>query len=166
MAGPPSGARGGEFASQIPFEFRSQWKEQRVGSSFYQGKPAVGGLGFEVTLGGWPRLLQRCFLDCEPHMNNSIYAWERAGAMDIGEVRTSGEAVKATLAERQYPSDDELQAAISEATAEVKRLTGSGQVTELGVTQTTEPELSFEEREDQRKKKFNDIMAEVGLRPV
>lgn len=76
------------------------------------------------------------------------------------------EFVKTTLAERKYPSDSELQAAIDEAVAEVKKLTGSGQVTELGVTRAVEPELSLEEREERRKKAFNEIMAEVGLRPV
>jgi hypothetical protein len=77
------------------------------------------------------------------------------------------EFVKRALVVREYESDSTLQKAIAEATAEVKKLSGSGQVTDLGESAPTqEPELSLEEREKRDVESFNDIMREAGLREV
>lgn len=50
------------------------------------------------------------------------------------------EAFKKALKVGQYESSDALKAAIEEAIAEVKKLTGSGQVFGQGGTHTAEPE--------------------------
>lgn len=96
----------------------------------------------------------------EPKMLDGEVVKEALGKTNLPEF------VKAALAERQYPSDSELQTAIDETTAEVKKLTGSGLVVNLGATQTVEPKLSLEEAEQHRKDEFNKIMVEVGLQPV
>jgi hypothetical protein len=76
------------------------------------------------------------------------------------------EFVKAALGERQYESDDELKKAVDAATAEVKKLSGSGAVKDLGESKSVEEELSPEESEQRRKDKFNEIMRDIQLREV
>ena len=52
-----------DFVEEIPADFTGSWGEERVGSQWHRGQQCVGGLGFEVLTGDWPRLLQRGFLD-------------------------------------------------------------------------------------------------------
>jgi hypothetical protein len=102
------------------------------------------------------------------------HATENAGAaepkpLEAGAVKEAvgktglPEFAKNALLARPYATDGELEEAIASAVAEVKKLTGSGQVTGLGESAavTTEPP-----GEKDRVTKFNEIMAEVGLAPV
>lgn len=73
--------------------------------------------------------------------------------------------VKVALAAAEYESDSTLQEAIEKAVAEVKKLSGSGQVTGLGESEP-EPELSLEEQEERDVEDFNIIMRKVGLQEV
>lgn len=72
-------------------------------------------------------------------------------------------AFKTALSKSEYVSQEVLQEAIKGAVAEVKKLTGSGQPFGQGGTQPVEDApLS----EADKVKRFNDIMAEVGMAPV
>jgi len=72
-------------------------------------------------------------------------------------------AFKTALSKSEYVSPEALQEAIKGAVAEVKKLTGSGQPFGQGGTQPVEDApLS----EADKVKRFNDIMAEVGMAPV
>jgi len=74
--------------------------------------------------------------------------------------------VKSALGARQYANDSELEAAITEAIAEVKKLTGSGNVVGLGESERGDEEPSLEEREKSAIEDFNAIMRNVGLEEV
>ena len=97
----------------------------------------------------------------EPQMLSKETVKEALGKTNLPEF------VKASLSERQYESDDQLKKAVDGAVAEVKKLTGSGNVTDMGETES-EPEQSesLEEAEQRRKDAFNTIMQEVGLKEV
>ena len=72
-----------------------------------------------------------------------------------------------SLSERQYETGEQLKEAIDGAITEVKKLTGSGNVTDMGEVESgTEETESLEEREQRRKDAFNEIMQEVGLKEV
>jgi hypothetical protein len=73
-------------------------------------------------------------------------------------------AFKAALGKGEYADADVLKAAIAEAVAEVKELTGSGQPFGQGNTEPTQP--SEEDMEEAAKASFNKVMREVGLREV
>lgn len=73
------------------------------------------------------------------------------------------EFAKNALLAREYATGDELKEAVDEAVAEVKKLTGSGQVTGLGESEAAEDKPPSERN---RILRFNEIMAEVGLAPV
>ena len=73
----------------------------------------------------------------------------------------------AYLKAREYADEAELQEAIKEALAEVKEISGSGQVTGLGeAEQPQEVALTPEEHEQRRVDAFNEVMREIGLSPV
>ena len=73
------------------------------------------------------------------------------------------EFAKNALLVQQYATDEELKEAVDGAIAEVKKLTGSGQVSGLGESEVVE---SKPPSERDSIVKFNKIMAEVGLDPV
>ena len=73
------------------------------------------------------------------------------------------EFAKTALLAREYATDDELKEAVDGAIAEVKKLTGSGQVTGLGESEAAETKPPSERDSIVE---FNKIMAEVGLDPV
>jgi len=73
-------------------------------------------------------------------------------------------AFKTALGKAEYADAAALEAAITEAIAEVKALTGSGQVFGQGATQPVE--VSEQDREAQAADTFNRIMREVGLEEV
>ena len=73
------------------------------------------------------------------------------------------EFAKTALLAREYATDDELKEAVDGAIAEVKKLTGSGQVTDLGESEVVDAKPPSERDSIL---KFNEIMAEVGLDPV
>lgn len=73
--------------------------------------------------------------------------------------------VKTVLAAGEYTDEGALQAAIAEAIAEVKKLTGSGQVFGQGETEPV-AEATFEEREQARTDRFNRRCREVGIAEV
>jgi len=63
--------------------------ERRISSPWHRRHPAVGGLGFQVVLGPWPRLLQRGELDVFNRQHNrEIYDY--VAFQDLGELRVVG----------------------------------------------------------------------------
>ena len=77
------------------------------------------------------------------------------------------EFAKTGLRAGQYADADVLKEAIGDAIAEVKKLTGSGQVKDLGESEPPEEQtLTVEEREQHSKDKFNAVMREVGISEV
>ena len=72
---------------------------------------------------------------------------------------------KTALSKGEYANADVLKAAIADAIAEVKALTGSGQPFGQGVTQPIE-ELSGDKKELRDIMSFNETMREVGCAPV
>ena len=67
------------------------------------------------------------------------------------------------LSRGAYANADALKAAIAEAIAEVKALTGSGQVFGQGATMPAGDEtLTIDERELRDVRSFNETMREVG----
>jgi len=76
-------------------------------------------------------------------------------------------AFRAALSKGAYANADALKAAIAEAIAEVKALTGSGQVFGQGATTPAEDKaLTIDERELQDVRSFNETMREVGCDPI
>ena len=75
-------------------------------------------------------------------------------------------AFKEALAMGTYADDAQLKTAIETAIAEVKKLTGSGQIFGQGCTAPVTDELTEAEREEKSKDAFNRIMSEVGLEEV
>ena len=74
---------------------------------------------------------------------------------------------KAHIEAGEYADEEALKNAISEAVAEVKRLTGSGQVTGLGESQAAAGEQPDQATLEERSKdSFNEIMKKHGLREV
>jgi hypothetical protein len=77
------------------------------------------------------------------------------------------EFVKASLCNAQYTDATDLKESISNAVAEIKKLTGSGQVQDLGESEPPKGEtLTVEELEQLRVDNFNAVMREVGLKEV
>jgi hypothetical protein len=84
----------------------------------------------------------------------------------LAETKLPG-AFKAALAVGKYADDAALQEAIAQAVKEVKALTGSGQPFAQGASQPVDAvPLSEAEIEEKRRVRFNEIMAQVGLKGV
>lgn len=73
--------------------------------------------------------------------------------------------VKTALATAEYADADALQTAVTDAIAEVKRLTSSGQVFGQGQAEAG-AEPTPEQHERARIDRFNELMREVGLREI
>jgi hypothetical protein len=71
---------------------------------------------------------------------------------------------KRALAIAEYKDEETLQSAIDEAIAEIKQLTGSGEVEGMGESEA--PEKSQRDLEEESKRAFNRIMRTVGLAEV
>ncbi|MCJ7558578.1 MAG: hypothetical protein MUP90_16915, partial [Gammaproteobacteria bacterium] len=84
----------------------------------------------------------------------------------LAETKLPG-AFKAALALGEYADDGVLAEAIAQAVKEVKAITGSGQPFAQGASQPVDAvPLSEVEIEEKRKVRFNEIMAQVGLKGV
>ena len=76
-------------------------------------------------------------------------------------------AFKAALAQVQYADDAALKEAINQAVKEVKAITGSGQPFANGASSPVDATpLSEAEIEEKRTARYNEIMAQVGLKGV
>jgi hypothetical protein len=84
----------------------------------------------------------------------------------LAETKLPG-AFKTALALGEYADDAALTEAIAQAVKEVKAITGSGQPFAQGTSQPVDAvPLSEAEIEEKRKTRFNQIMAQVGLKGV
>lgn len=97
-------ARAQSFSQRIAADASSRWQPWRTGGRFSWGRPVLGGLGFDVTVEGWPRLLQRGFLDVHNPQNDNREVYRLAGWCDLGVVRTSpeGEPAEPELVESNW----------------------------------------------------------------
>ncbi|MGD8237726.1 MAG: hypothetical protein PVH68_04200, partial [Armatimonadota bacterium] len=93
-----------DFVHELAADATSSWSEQRIYSKWHGDRPAVGGLGFEVVLGDWPRLLQRSFLDVLNSHNGNREVYRVAGWMDPGQIRTSQGPAQPKLAGESWCS--------------------------------------------------------------
>jgi len=92
-----------EFRQHIPADSKGAWDELKMDSRFHENSAAVGGLGFEVTAGGWPRLLQRGFLDAFNSHNDNRAVYDLAGWTDLGQVRLApGRIARPKLTESSW----------------------------------------------------------------
>ena len=85
-----------EFVCEMEAE-QSGVNWEMGGDGQWQRGPVCGGLGFEVSLGEWPRLLQRGYLD---HIDGHTGTREIEPVMkklDLGQVRLGGEMNKGRL---------------------------------------------------------------------
>lgn len=106
--------------------------------------------------------------EAEPEADETPQPMLESEAIDtaLAEVKLP-KFVKAALSVGQYADTDALQEAVADAIAEVKKMTGSGNVVGLGESETPKAEtLTVEEREQRATDDFNDIMREVGLSEV
>jgi len=81
---------GDAFVEEIPGEFEGRWREERANDLWHGRSPYIGGLGFEIVLEEWPRLLQRGFLDVVNRHNGNREVFDIAGWLDLGQVRAGG----------------------------------------------------------------------------
>lgn len=86
------------FVEETSADSPTAWGEQMFGeSAYHRRQPCVGGLGFEVVLGDWPRLLQRGFLDVRDRTTGHRDVSSIAGWCDLGQVRTGDEPPRLAL---------------------------------------------------------------------
>lgn len=91
-----------QFREALPHKFTGDWREQRESDLFHRKQRVVGGLGLEVCVGGWPRLLQRGFLDVADRSSGNRDVYGIAGWCDLGQVRLGSQNVKPKLAGRTW----------------------------------------------------------------
>lgn len=100
-----------QFVEEIAADFEGRWREEKINDIWRGRAPYVGGLGFEVVLDGWPRLLQRGFLDVVNKHNGNREMYDLAGWMDLGQIRVPGAGrprlrlTASTWCYRQYVSE-------------------------------------------------------------
>ncbi len=81
--------RPSEWTEAVQPGFAGDYREHHVTSPWHGRRLAIGGLGFQVVLGAWPRLLQRGELDVFNRQHNrEIY--EYVAFQDLGELRAVG----------------------------------------------------------------------------
>jgi len=111
------------FVEETPADAPGAWATVS-GSAWHGGKKYVGGLGFEVTVEGWPRLVQRGHYDVFTPHNSNREAFPRVAWQDYGLIRTGPDSspvklVRDTWCHRQYAIASGEQA----MTLHVSRLT-------------------------------------------
>jgi len=89
------------FTTVMEFGAKGDYQEQKISSSWHRNQPTVGGLGFEVLVGDWPRLLQRGELDVYNSTNNR-QIFDIVTYQDLGQIRLAKQKVKPKLAANSW----------------------------------------------------------------